>query len=73
MSANETDSNSSANTTKDSGTSALSTYNYSIDTMKKAAFTDELNSVLHLKKSVDFNPIIDYLNNRIDEINKRYK
>ena len=73
MSVNVTDSGSSASTIKDSGISAQSTYNYSIDTMKKAAFTDELNSVLILKNSVDFNPIIDYLKNRIDEINAKYK
>lgn len=73
MIANETGSDYLANITKVSGTSAQSTYNYSIDTMKKAAFTDELNSVLILKNTVDFNPIIDYLKKRIDEINAMYK
>ena len=71
MLVNNTDSNYLENTTKLSGTE-LSTYNYSIDNIKKAAFLDELNNVLNLNKSVDFNPIIDYLKNRIDEINKRY-
>jgi hypothetical protein len=71
MSANETGSSYLESTTVLSGTD-LSTYNYSVDFLKKAAFIDELNSVLILKNSVDFNPIIDYLKNRIDEINKRY-
>ena len=71
MSANETGSNYSESITNRSGTN-LSTYNYSVDSLKRSAFTDELNNVLSQKNSVDFNPIIDYLKNRIDEINKRY-
>lgn len=71
MLVNKTDSDYLENTIKLSGTEH-STYNYSIDNIKKAAFLDELNNVLNLNKSVDFNPIIDYLKNRIDEINKRY-
>ena len=56
MLVNNTDSNYLENTTKLSGIE-LSTYNYSIDNIKKAAFLDELNNVLNLNKSVDFNPV----------------
>jgi hypothetical protein len=71
MSVNETGSNYLESTTVLSGTN-MTKYNYSVDFLKKAAFIDELNCVLINKNSVDFNPIIDYLKARIDEINKRY-
>ena len=71
MSANETGSNYLESTIVRSGTN-VTNYNYSVDFLKKAAFIDELNCVLINKNSVDFNPIIDYLKARIDEINKRY-
>ena len=70
MSVNQTDSNSSENTSRPSG---ISTHNYSVDFLKKSAFIDEINCVLKVKNSVDLNPIIDYLENRIKEINDRYK
>lgn len=62
--------NYSGNTTNISGTD---TYNYSVDALKKAAFVDEINNVLKVKNSVDLVPILDYLNNRVKEIDKRYK
>ena len=56
-----------------SGTSGTE-YNYSVDYMKKAAFTDELNNVLiHAEKTVAKDIIVEYLKLRVDEINKRYK
>jgi hypothetical protein len=49
--------------------------NYSVDTMKKAAFVDELNNVL-IKMS-DNDPqkkwIVRYMEDRIKEIDERYK
>ena len=72
MSANETVSGFSASTLKHSGTDLP--YNYSVDQMKKAAFIDELNyAKIYFEKSVAKDFIIEYLNIRIDEINKRYK
>ena len=72
MSANETDFDFSASTLKHSGTELP--YNYSVDQMKKAAFVDELNyAKIYFEKSVAKDFIIEYLNIRIDEINKRYK
>ena len=72
MSANETGSGFSASTLKHSGTELP--YNYSVDQMKKAAFVDELNyAKIYFEKSVAKDFIIEYLNIRIDEINKRYK
>jgi hypothetical protein len=42
--------------------------------MKKAAFVDELNyAKIYFENSVAKDFIIEYLNIRIDEINKRYK
>ena len=60
----------SENTTKTSG---IDTYNYSVDALKKAAFVDEINNVLKVNNSVDQLAIIYYLENRIKEIDKRYK
>jgi len=57
------------NTTKDSGID----YNYSVDSLKRAAFVDEINNVLKVNNSVDQLAIIYYLENRIKEIDKRYK
>jgi hypothetical protein len=72
MSANETVSGFSASTLKHSGTDLP--YNYSVDQMKKAAFVDELNyAKIYFENSVAKDFIIEYLNIRIDEINKRYK
>lgn len=64
------DSYSSESISKPSG---IKSYNYSIDAVKKAIFQDEINSVLKAKKTVAFNPIIDYLEMRIKEINDLYK
>lgn len=70
MNASATDSGSSANTTKTYGTSG----SYSIDFLKKAAFTDELNSVLLAHhNTVDMKPVIEYLQARVEEITKKYK
>lgn len=60
----------SENTTKTSG---IDTYNYSVDALKRAAFVDEINNVLKVNNSVDQLAIIYYLENRIKEIDKRYK
>ncbi len=48
-------------------------YNYSVDSLKRAAFVDEINNVLKVNNSVDQLAIIYYLENRIKEIDKRYK
>lgn len=69
MKEKETDSNSSANILNLCGTD----YNYSIDYLKRAAFIDEINNVLSVKNLVDLKPVLDYLNNRVDEISKKYK
>ena len=53
--------------------SGIDTYNYSVDALKKAAFVDEINNVLKVNNSVDQLAIIYYLENRIKEIDKRYK
>lgn len=67
------DSNSSESTSKPSGTD----YNYSVDSLKKAAFIDELQLLeAHpnfIENSVDKITIICYLKDRIDQITKRYK
>jgi hypothetical protein len=71
VSVKKTDLDSSANTTKDSGTNS---YNYSVDVMKKAAFVDEVNNVLiHCQKTVASEIIIAYIKNRISEIDARHK
>ena len=70
MQENKTDSDYLASISRTSGTD----YNYSVDYMKKSAFTDELNNVLiHAEKTVAKDIIVEYLKIRIDEINKRYK
>jgi len=72
MQENQTDLGFSASTLRHSGTELP--YNYSVDQMKKAAFVDELNyAKIYFEKSVAKDFIIEYLNIRIDEINKRYK
>jgi hypothetical protein len=53
--------------------SGIDTYNYSVDALKKAAFVDEINNVLKVNNLVDKSMIICYLENRIKEIDKRYK
>jgi hypothetical protein len=69
MNASVTDSGSSASTTKTFGTSS-----YSIDNMKKAAFVDELNCVLLAHhNTVEMQPIIEYLQARVEEITRKYK
>lgn len=70
MSVKATDSNSLESTSSHSG---IKPHNYSVDFLKKSAFTDEINCVLKVKNSVDLNPIIDYLEKRIKEINDLYK
>ena len=54
--------------------------NYSIDTIKKAAFVDELNNVLRVMEiespdMVDENivSVMEYLKKRVDEIDQKYK
>jgi hypothetical protein len=63
------DLNSLENITKLSGIND----NYSVDAMKKAAFTDELNNVLRISNHVDQTAIAYYLENRIKEIDRKYK
>lgn len=70
MSVKTTDSNYLENISKPSG---INPHNYSIDFLKKSAFLDEINCVLKIKNSVDLNPVIDYLEKRIKEINDLYK
>lgn len=71
MSVKRTDLDSSANTSKDSGTNS---YNYSVDILKKSAFVDEINNILiHCEKTVATDIIRDYLKNRVDEIDRRHK
>jgi len=41
--------------------------------LKKSAFIDEINNVLIPKNSIDQLAIIYYLENRIKEIDKKYK
>ena len=43
------------------------------ESLKKAAFVDEINNVLKVNNLVDKSMIICYLENRIKEIDKRYK
>jgi len=69
MNEKETDSSSSANISKIYGTDS----NYSVDYLKRAAFIDEINNVLNVKNLVELKPVLDYLNNRVEEINNKYK
>jgi hypothetical protein len=50
-------------------------YNYSIDTLRKAAFVDELNNVLILMDDNDPQKkwVVRYMEDRIKEIDARYK
>jgi len=49
--------------------------NYSVDTLKKAAFVDELNNVLISMSDNDPQKrwIVQYIKDRIKEIDARYK
>jgi hypothetical protein len=51
--------------------------NYSVDMLKKYAFLDELNNFLKLKPvdqiDKDTQSVIEYLENRVKEIEKKYK
>jgi len=48
-------------------------HNYSVDSLKRAAFVDEINNVLKVNNHIDQISIIYYLENRIKEIDKKYK
>jgi hypothetical protein len=50
-------------------------YNYSIDTLRKAAFVDELNNVLISMSENDPQKrwVVQYMKYRIKEIDARYK
>jgi len=50
-------------------------YNYSIDTLRKAAFVDELNNVLISMSENDPQKrwVVQYMKDRIKEIDARYK
>jgi hypothetical protein len=50
-------------------------YNYSIDTLRKAAFVDELNNVLIMMDDSDPQKVwvVEYIKARIKEIDARYK
>jgi len=62
------DSDSLVSTTRHSGTN-----NYSVDALKKAAFTDEINNVLHSPDGFVDKVVVAYLRKRIREIDRRYK
>jgi len=54
--------------------------NYSVDTLKKAAFVDELNNVLKVlvfetpdRVDAEIKVVIDYLQKRLKEIESNYK
>jgi hypothetical protein len=48
--------------------------NYSVDSLKRAAFIDELNNyLLILKPLPEIQVVIDYLRKRIKEIDDKYK
>lgn len=51
--------------------------NYSVDMIKKASFVDELNNILRVLPSDKLDEaktaVIQYLESRIAEIDKRYK
>jgi len=53
----------------------MSDSNYSVDTLKKAAFVDELNNVLISMSDNDPQKrwIMKYIQDRIKEIDARYK
>jgi hypothetical protein len=44
-----------------------------VDAMKKAAFTDELNNVLHSADGFVDKVVVAYLRKRVREIDRRYK
>ena len=53
--------------------------NYSVDTLKKAAFVDELNNVLKVlevekpdKVDADIKAVMEYLRKRLKEIDSNY-
>lgn len=52
-------------------------HDYSVDMIKRTVFLDELNNALRLKPSSDKDEkvvcIIEYLEKRINEIDKKYK
>ncbi|CAB5220680.1 hypothetical protein UFOVP247_22 [uncultured Caudovirales phage] len=68
MQESKTDSDSLVSTSRLSGTS-----NYSVDYMKKAAFVDELNNVLHNPDGFVDKVVVAYLRKRIREIDRKYK
>ena len=49
--------------------------NYSVDTLKKAAFVDELNNVLIMMDDSDPQKVwvVEYIKARLKEIDARYK
>ena len=51
--------------------------NYSVDTLKKSAFVDELNNVLNIQPVEDIDEnmlcVIEYFKTRIKEIDKQYE
>jgi hypothetical protein len=58
----------------------MNTYQYSVDTLKKAAFHDELQNVLKVLEfetpgQIDENVVVvmEYLAKRLKEIESRYK
>jgi hypothetical protein len=44
-----------------------------VDALKKAAFTDEINNVLHTPDGFVDKVVVAYLRKRIREIDRRYK
>ena len=52
-------------------------YNYSVDYLKRAAFTDELNNMLRTLPEEEVTPeiidVMEYLEERIKDIDNRYK
>jgi len=77
---NRTDLNSSENIFKTSGINHMQqdSSNYSLDYLKRAAFTDELNNYLKVRKErnvINDNEeiVLKYLEERVAQIDKKYK
>ena len=58
----------------------MNTYQYSVDTLKKAAFVDELNNVLKVMElespnliTKDITAVMEYLQKRLNQIEAAYK
>ena len=77
---NRTDLNSSVSIIKTSGINHMQqeTSNYSVDYMKRAAFTDEVNNYLKVRKERNVmndneEIVLKYLEERVKQIDQKYK